>query len=145
MQWFPMFLTSVLRISSCYFGFRNSIMLQSTPLSYGFTNFTPESARRRIRSIYHWRKCALYHRMYMKRHLIEAVPSSGIQGISSSLSGKSHLLAIRNSKREDGLQLMKEESKAWEVWHYPLICLDVEADAIYVPYQEHSLARKQPN
>ena len=75
------------------------------------------------------------------KHLAEAVPSSGIQDISSSLSGKSHLLATRNSKREGGLQLVKKESKAREVWHYPLICLDVEADAVYMPYQEHDLAR----
>jgi ureidoglycolate hydrolase len=36
---------------------------------------------------------------------------------------------------------VKKESKAREVWHYPLICLDVEADAVYMPYQEHDLAR----
>jgi hypothetical protein len=37
---------------------------------------------------------------------------------------------------------MKKESKAWEIWNYPLICPDVEADAIYVPHQEHNLANK---
>jgi hypothetical protein len=54
-------------------------------------------------------------RFVQVQHLTEAVPSSGIQGISSSLSGKSHLLAIRNSKREGHLQLVKKESKAREV------------------------------
>lgn len=38
---------------------------------------------------------------------------------------------------------MKKDSKAWEIWNYPLICLDVEADAIYVPQQEYNLATEQ--
>jgi hypothetical protein len=100
-------------------------MLQSMPLSYGLTNLTPQSAfvvKKKVKHvsyIEHTKEVLIARLKYLYRvqvqHLTEAVPSSGIQDISSSLSGKSHLLAIRNSKRAGHLQLVKKESKAREV------------------------------